>query len=67
LYGSSLVSDTDNQSLLKLVMGGKKEMPAFDFLSDQDLAVVLSYVRKRFGPQAGAVSEQEIKTFRASR
>lgn len=67
LYGSSLVGDTDKRSLLRLVMGGKKEMPAFDFLSNQDLAVVLSYVRKRFGPQASAVSEQEIKTFRASR
>lgn len=65
LYGSSLVGDADKRSLLRLVMGGKKEMPAFDFLSNQDLAVVLSYVRKRFGPQAGAVSEQEIKALRA--
>lgn len=67
LYGSSLVGDTDKLPLLRLVMSGKNEMPAFDFLSNQDLAIVLSYVRKRFGPQASAVSEQEIKALRASR
>lgn len=65
LYGSPLVGDTNKRPLLTLVMAGKKEMPAFDFLSDQDLAIVLSYLRKRFGPQASAVSEQEVAALRA--
>jgi len=60
LYRATPVAVADGDSLISLALTGRGEMPAFDFLSDDDLAVVLSYVRKRFGPQASQVSTAEI-------
>src|SRR5690606_9322216 len=64
LYQSALVAAKDKDSLIGLTLKGKGEMPASDFLDDKELAVVLSYVRKRFGPQASRVSEEEVSAHR---
>ncbi|AVR47461.1 cytochrome C [Christiangramia fulva] len=39
-------------------------MPSFDYLSDQQIADVLTYVRSNFGNDASAVSAAEVKTAR---
>src|SRR5690606_7205441 len=46
LNGASILSAVRPDSLLSVVLAGRNEMPAFDFLSDRDLAVILSYIRK---------------------
>jgi len=66
LYQAVPVASKAGDSLISLVLKGRGEMPAFDFLEDRDLAVVLSYVRKRFGPQAGPVSAAEIGAHRTA-
>ncbi|MGV3503589.1 MAG: PQQ-dependent sugar dehydrogenase [Adhaeribacter sp.] len=43
-----------------------QQMPAFAFLSDQDLSQVLSYIRSEFGNQASAINAQEVSQVRAS-
>jgi glucose/arabinose dehydrogenase/mono/diheme cytochrome c family protein len=39
-------------------------MPAHRFLNDEDIAIILTYVRKSFGNQASAVSAEEVKVVR---
>jgi len=39
-------------------------MPGFNYLDDSQLAVILSYVRQRFGDGAGEVSAEEIASSR---
>src|SRR5690606_37958354 len=51
-------------SLINFVLTGKNEMPQFSFIEDRDLAVILTYIRKRFGPQSSAVAASEIRTQR---
>lgn len=41
-------------------------MPAHDFLKDEDIANVLSFVRNSFGNKASAVTAGEVKKLRAS-
>ncbi|OGX88518.1 c-type cytochrome [Hymenobacter glacialis] len=41
-------------------------MPAFDYLTDQQLADVLTYVRNSFGNKASAVKATEVKAVRAA-
>ena len=40
-------------------------MPPHDFLKDQEIADVLTYVRNNFGNKASAVTVTEVKTARA--
>lgn len=40
-------------------------MPAVDYLSDEDIANVLTYVRNNFGNSAAAVSEADVKQVRS--
>jgi len=54
-------------SLIHVVLTGKKEMPQFSFIEDKDLAVILTYVRKRFGPQSSPISASAIQAQRADR
>ena len=42
-------------------------MPAHDFLTDQQIADVLTYVRNSFGNKASAVQVGEVKTARAAK
>ena len=39
-------------------------MPPFDYLPDQDIADVLTYIRNNFENQGGAVSLEEVKASR---
>jgi mono/diheme cytochrome c family protein len=59
--------------ILKGLQGGEVEidgdtfhnpMPAHDFLKDQEIADVLSYVRNSFGNKASAVTVAEVKSER---
>lgn len=40
-------------------------MPAFDYLSDEDIANVLTYVRSSFSNKEEAISAEEVKQARA--
>lgn len=42
-------------------------MPAQDFLTDQQMADVLTYVRSNFGNKASAVTVSEVKAVRAAK
>lgn len=42
-------------------------MPANDFLSDQEISDVLTFVRNSFGNKASAVSAAEVKAERAKK
>ena len=69
----------DKAKLIKIVLGGLTEtidigdntysgvMPAQDFLKDQEIADVLTYVRNSFGNKASAVTLAEVKKARAAK
>jgi mono/diheme cytochrome c family protein len=42
-------------------------MPAFNVLSDEDLAGVINYVRARFAPGSSPVTVQQVAAQRAGR
>ncbi|MCK8491387.1 cytochrome c [Spirosoma sp. RP8] len=42
-------------------------MPAHDFLNDQQIADVLTYVRSNFGNKASAVTADEVKAVRSGK
>lgn len=52
-------------SLIRLVLTGKNEMPQFSFIEDRDLAVMLTYIRKRFGPQSSPITTAAVQAQRA--
>jgi mono/diheme cytochrome c family protein len=62
----------DSTRLINVILKGLKdteingdsysnEMPAHDFLTDYQIAEVLTYVRKSFGNQASAISSEDVK------
>lgn len=75
LAGSSIVSGI-RSSLAALVLKGmsgaieikgekyNQQMPSFRFLSDEDLASVLNYIRSHFGNHASAFTVQEMAQYR---
>lgn len=77
LIGTSYVLG-DKTRLIKVVLNGFSEsvdidgesysnvMPAHDFLKDQEIAAVLTYVRKNFANKAGPVSAAQVKAVRAA-
>jgi mono/diheme cytochrome c family protein len=68
----------DKIRLIKVVLNGFSEsvdidgesysniMPAHDFLKDQEIAAVLTYVRKNFTNNASAITTAQVKTARAT-
>lgn len=66
----------DKERLIDIVLNGREEamevngetytnaMPQHSFLSDKELAAVLTYIRSSFGNEAEAVTEQEVKKVR---
>lgn len=66
----------DKERLIKIVLQGlqgsievngetyNSVMPAHGFLSDDDAATILTYIRKNFGNQATPVSAEEVKAIR---
>jgi mono/diheme cytochrome c family protein len=77
LSNTSYVSG-DKTRLIKVVLNGFSEnvdidgesysnaMPAHDFLKDQEIAAVLTYIRKNFTNKASAVSTAQVRTVRAA-
>jgi mono/diheme cytochrome c family protein len=68
----------DSTRLIKVILNGLKdteingdsysnEMPSHDFLTDNQIAEVLTYVRKSFGNQAGAIGSEDVKKQRAKK
>jgi len=59
LQGSVEKVDIDGESYTN-------NMPAQNYLTDQQIADVLTYVRSSFGNKASAITPAEVKTVRAS-
>ena len=68
----------DSTRLINVVLKGLKdaeingdtysnEMPSHDFLTDKQISEVLTYVRKSFGNNAGAISVEDVKKQRAKK
>ena len=68
----------DSTRLINVILKGLKnteingesysnEMPAHDFLTDYQIAEVLTHIRKSFGNQASAISSEDVKTQRAKK
>jgi mono/diheme cytochrome c family protein len=67
----------DKNSLIDIVLNGMNSqteiegetyrniMPSHDFMTDQQIADVLTYVRNSFGNKAKAVTAAEVKAVRA--
>lgn len=68
----------DQKRLIKIVLNGFKEdveingdyysnvMPAFNYLKDQEIADVLTYVRSNFGNKATAINLKQVTATRAA-
>jgi mono/diheme cytochrome c family protein len=68
----------DKSKLIKIVLNGFDEdveingetysntMAAHDFMKDQEIADVLTYVRNSFGNKASAVTAAQVKVTRAT-
>ena len=65
----------DSTRLINVILKGLKdaeingdtysnEMPSHDFLTDKQISEVLTYVRKSFGNNAGAISIEDVKRAR---
>jgi len=62
----------DKSRLINILLNGMQEqitvkgkqydnlMPSHRFLSDEDLALVLAYVRQNFGNSAGEITAEEV-------
>lgn len=68
----------DSTRLIDVILKGLKnteingdsysnEMPSHDFLTDYQIAEVLTYVRKSFGNEAGPISSEDVKKQRAKK
>jgi mono/diheme cytochrome c family protein len=69
----------DKTKLISIVLNGFSEdveingerysntMPAHDFLKDDEIANVLTYVRNSFGNKASAITSAEVKKARAAK
>lgn len=66
----------DKKRLIRVVLNGlqgsvevtgetyNSVMPGHGFLSDDDIATILTYIRKSFGNEASAISPEEVKAMR---
>ena len=68
----------DSPRLINVILKGLKnaeingdtysnEMPSHDFLTDKQISEVLTYVRKSFGNNAGAINIEDVKQQRAKK
>jgi mono/diheme cytochrome c family protein len=75
LVGSKIVMGPSSTMIKVMLLGPDKvlpprkdlsgnQMPAFDSLSDEDLASIATYVRKTFGKGASAVTPAQVKAQR---
>ncbi|MDX1666255.1 MAG: PQQ-dependent sugar dehydrogenase [Saprospiraceae bacterium] len=68
----------DKERLIKIVLNGMQGevevegttynsiMPSHQYLSDEEIATILTYIRQNFGNEAGEVSAEEVKMVRNS-
>lgn len=68
----------DKEHLIRIILEGQSgpivvkgehynnEMPKMDYLTDKQIADVLTWVRSNFGNEAGPVSESEVAALRSS-
>ena len=73
LSGSAIVNDADPSLMISIVLGGYDAraeygvMPAqAEQLTDAQIAAVVSYIRSNFNNEATAVTEDDVRTLRAS-
>lgn len=65
LAESPFVTVEDPGPLIGIVLTGRAGMPHFrDYLTEQEIAAVLSYVRNAWGNDASPVSEEQVHTVR---
>jgi mono/diheme cytochrome c family protein len=57
-------ANLDIEEITIQVIRGGAYMPKFDYLSDQDIAAVATYIRNSFGNQLGIANVQEIYELR---
>jgi mono/diheme cytochrome c family protein len=68
----------DSTKLIKVILNGLKdaeingdtysnEMPAHDFLTDKQVAEVLTYVRRSFGNKASAIDSEMVRQLRTKK
>jgi len=57
-------ANLDIEEITIQVIRGGAYMPKFDYLSDQDIAAVATYIRNSFGNQLGIANVQEINELR---
>jgi mono/diheme cytochrome c family protein len=57
LHGMSEAIEVAGESYMGL-------MPAYNFLSDEELALILTYIRQNFGNNASIVDEQDVQSRR---
>ncbi len=54
----------EKTALLQLVLNGKEQMPSFAFLSDDELAAVLSYIRQSWSNESSDITSTHIRNYR---
>lgn len=65
LNRSALVTGQDPSPLIQTVLYGRREMPGFvPILDDQAIAAVLSYVRQAWDNEAGPVTPDQVQATR---
>ncbi len=69
----------DKTKLINIVLNGLQQpitvkgkqfnnlMPAHNFLSDEQVAMVLTYIRQNFGNNAEAINEEEVSALRKTK
>jgi glucose/arabinose dehydrogenase len=70
IFPSLLKNETvtgDKMKLLQLVLKGKNQMPSFAFLSDEELAAVLSYIRQSWSNESSDITTTYIRNNRNDR
>lgn len=61
LSGSAIVQGAPEKLSALVLNGTQKQMPAFKFLTDDDAAQILTYIRTQWGNKAGEVSPSIVK------
>jgi mono/diheme cytochrome c family protein len=57
----SAVVKGDQRNLIRTVLNGKNQMPKFSFMENNDMAMLLTYVRSKFGAGSGAVTVADVQ------
>lgn len=66
LVGNNIVKG-DKSTFIKLILEGRNEMPNFSFLDDKDLAILLTYVRKKFTPKTTNITRKEVIEYKKNK